>query len=72
MVLETKFRKKCLNTRNKEIIEWKAPKTGFQNRNKIEYKGINLKKSLIPGTHLDRSNFKEFTKLIKILTVLYI
>lgn len=44
MVLETKFGKKCLNTLNKEIIEWKAPSMGFQNRNKIEYKGINLKK----------------------------
>lgn len=46
---------------------------GFQNRNKIEFKGINLKKKLlIPGTYWDRSNFKEFTKLIEILTVLYI
>lgn len=72
MASETKFRENALNTLNKERMVWKAPKVGFQDKNKVEYKGIDLSKSLIPGTHGKVSNFKEFTKLTEILTLPYI
>lgn len=49
MVSETKFRENVLYILNKEKKTlWKVPKMGFQNKNKVKYKGINRSRSQIP------------------------